>query len=70
MYESQSNMTPSSVCKIQWHDGGGKEAIKISVTRHLPVHETNDLGEIRIDDVNSMCWETRLVVTDAQLTVE
>jgi len=39
------------VCKIQLHDGirkekkgGGKKAIKISVTLRRPVRVTNDLG--------------------------
>lgn len=47
-----------------------EKAIKISVTlHHHPVHNTNDLGDFRIDQINfNMYWET--VVTDIQLTVK
>ncbi len=56
------------MCKIQWHHGI-KKAIKISVTLHLPVHDTNDLGGFKMYPNNSyMCWKAWLVVTDTCTT--
>lgn len=48
-------MTLSSVCAIQWN----KKAIKISVSQHHRLYDTDDLVKFRKDGMNfSICWET------------
>lgn len=52
---------------VAWWDKKEK-AIKISVTLHRPVHDTNDLGGFKMCHNNfNMCCKAWIVVTDIQL---
>lgn len=53
---------------MQRHDGIKKKAIKINVTLHHPVHDTNDLGGFKMCHNNfNMYCKVAVDVTDTQL---